>query len=80
LPKNFDSTVADEIISLSTAQARQAALALVAEEGVFAGTSSGATLWAATQLAARPENTGKLIVVLLPDTGERYLASTTLDG
>jgi cysteine synthase A len=80
LPKNFDSTVADEIISLNTAQARRAALALVAEEGVFAGTSSGATLWAATQLAARPENTGKLIVVLLPDTGERYLASTTRDG
>jgi cysteine synthase A len=80
LPKNFDGAVADEIISLSTAQARQAALALVAEEGVFAGVSSGAALWAATQVAARPESAGKLIVVLLPDTGERYLSSTTLEG
>ena len=80
LPKNFDGAVADEIISLSTVQARQAALALVAEEGVFAGISSGAALWAATQLAARTENAGKLIIVLLPDTGERYLASTKLDA
>jgi cysteine synthase len=80
LPKNFDGTVADEIISLSTAQARQSALALVAEEGVFAGVSSGAALWAATQLAGRSENAGKLIIALLPDTGERYLASTTAGG
>lgn len=78
LPKNFDGAIADEIISLSTAQARQSALALVAEEGVFAGVSSGAALWAATQLAGRMENAGKLIVVLLPDTGERYLASTAV--
>jgi cysteine synthase len=48
LPKNFDSAVVDEVIGLSTAQARRAALALVAEEGVFAGVSSGAVLWAAT--------------------------------
>jgi cysteine synthase len=76
LPKNFDDAVADEIISMSTAEARRTALALVAEEGVFAGVSSGAALYAATRLAARPENSGKLIVVLLPDTGERYLGST----
>jgi cysteine synthase A len=77
LPKNFDGTVADEVIPLTTAQAREAALALIAEEGVFAGISSGAALWAATQLAGRPENAGKLIVAVLPDTGERYLASAT---
>lgn len=76
LPKNVDIGVADEVIALSTAQARRTALELVAEEGVFAGTSSGAVLWAATQLAARAENTGKVIVAILPDTGERYLGST----
>ena len=80
LPKNFDNTIADEVIALSTGDARRAALALVAEEGIFAGVSSGAVLWAATQLAARPENEGKLIVAILPDTGERYLGSTTLGG
>jgi cysteine synthase A len=80
LPKNFDSAVVDEVIGLSTAQARRAALALVAEEGVFAGVSSGAVLWAATELASRPANAGKLIVAVLPDTGERYLASTVLEG
>jgi cysteine synthase len=78
LPKNFDRAVVDEVLALSTAQARRAALALVAEEGIFAGVSSGAVLWAATELAGRPENAGKLIVALLPDTGERYLASATI--
>lgn len=80
LPKNFDNCVADEAIALSTAQARRAALALVAEEGIFAGVSSGAVLWAATQLAGRPENAGKLIVAVLPDTGERYLGSTVVEA
>jgi cysteine synthase len=79
LPKNFDGAVVDEVIALSTAQARSAALALVAEEGVFAGVSSGAVLWAATELASRPANASKLIVAVLPDTGERYLASTVLE-
>ncbi|MGY5805497.1 PLP-dependent cysteine synthase family protein [Rhizobium sp. LEGMi12c] len=77
LPRNFDTTIADEIIALSTADARATARALAAEEGVFAGTSSGAVLWAATQLAARPENAGKVIVAILPDTGERYLSTST---
>lgn len=77
LPRNFDTTIADEVIPLSTAQARQAALELVAEEGIFAGVSSGAVLWAATQVAGRPENAGKLVVAVLPDTGERYLGSTS---
>jgi len=79
LPRNFDNAVADEVIPLSTAEARRTALALVAEEGIFAGVSSGAVLWAATQLASRPENAGKLIVAVLPDTGERYLASTAAE-
>jgi cysteine synthase len=78
LPKNFDGAIVDEAIALSTAQARRAALALALEEGVFAGVSSGAVLWAATELASRPANAGKLIVAVLPDTGERYLASTVV--
>jgi cysteine synthase len=79
LPKNFDSTIADEVIALTTAEARKTAREIIAEEGVFAGISSGAVLWAATQLAGRPENAGKLIVALLPDSGERYLGSTVID-
>lgn len=75
LPRNFDSGIADEVIALNTADARKVARELVAEEGIFAGTSSGAVLWAATRLAARPENLDKIIVAVLPDTGERYLTA-----
>lgn len=75
LPRNFDTGIADEVIALNTRDAKVAALALVAEEGIFAGISSGAALWAATRLAARRENAGKVIVVILPDLGERYLTS-----
>ena len=75
LPRNFDTTIADEVIALNTVDARATARALAAEEGIFAGTSSGAVLWVATQLATRPENTGKVIVAVLPDTGERYLSA-----
>jgi cysteine synthase len=80
LPRNYDSAVADEVINLTTAQARETAKALIAEEGIFAGVSSGAILWAATQLASRPENKGKLIVAVTCDTGERYLASGAASG
>jgi cysteine synthase A len=79
LPRNFDTTIADEVVSLNTVDARATAHALAREEGIFAGTSSGATLWVATQLAARPENAGKVIVAVLPDTGERYLSTLTED-
>lgn len=75
LPRNFDTAIADEVIALNTRDAKEAALALVAEEGIFAGISSGAALWAATRLAARRENAGKVIVAILPDLGERYLTS-----
>lgn len=76
LPRNFDTTIADEVIALDTADARKTAQALLAEEGIFAGTSSGAVVWAATQVAARPDNAGKVIVAILPDTGERYLTAS----
>jgi cysteine synthase A len=75
LPRNFDPTIADEVIALKTADARKTARELVAEEGIFAGTSSGAVLWVAARLAALPENVDKVIVAVLPDTGERYLTA-----
>ncbi len=79
LPRNFDTAIADEVIPLNTADARATARALAAEEGIFAGTSSGAVLWAATQLAVKPENAGKVIVAVLPDTGERYLSTASTE-
>ena len=77
LPRNYDTAIADEVIALDTADARKAAQALVAEEGIFVGTSSGAVLFAATELARRPQNAGKVIVAVLPDTGERYLTAAS---
>ncbi|WP_208292688.1 hypothetical protein [Naumannella halotolerans] len=65
------------MIALETADARTAAQALAAEEGLLIGTSAGAITWVATQLAQRPENAGKTIVAVLPDSGERYLAAGT---
>ncbi|MHA7985027.1 PLP-dependent cysteine synthase family protein [Rathayibacter sp. CAU 1779] len=77
LPENFDASVPDEIVALETQQAREAARALAREEGLLVGTSSGAALWVATELARRPENAGATIVVVFPDTGERYLSAGT---
>ena len=79
VPKNLDRTVCDEILTVSEAEAYGAARELVATEGLLCGITSGAALCAATILANRPEAAGKTIVVLLPDTGERYL-STALFG
>lgn len=74
LPKNFNRQMVDEIIAVETQEARQTALHLVRDEGVFVGVSSGAILHAATILAERTENAGKLIVAIMPDSGERYLS------
>lgn len=73
--KNYDATVVDEVISVSTADAIATSQELARTEGVNTGISSGAALAAAARLAARPENAGKNIVVILPDTGERYLST-----
>ncbi len=75
VPQTLNVSVLDEIIPVTTEQAYAAARKLAATEGVLAGISSGAALYAATKVAARPQNAGKQIVVLLPDTGERYLSS-----
>ena len=73
--KNYDASVIDEVVSVATADAIAASKELARTEGVNAGISSGAALAAAAVLAARPENAGKKIVVILPDTGERYLST-----
>ncbi len=75
VPKNYDPTVVDEVMTVDDDAAIAASRALARTEGVLAGISSGAALSAAMRLAKRPENEGKTIVALLPDTGERYLST-----
>ena len=75
IPKTLDTSVYDEIIKVSAADAGSTARAAAAKEGLLVGISSGAALWAALELSKRPEFAGRTIVVLLPDTGERYLST-----
>ena len=75
IPEVLDTYVYDEIIPVTEEDAYAAGRELGRREGILAGISSGAALWAAIKLAKRPENTGKNIVVLLPDTGDRYLST-----
>lgn len=79
VPEILNTAVIDEIMTASTEDAFTAARLLARREGILAGISSGAALWAGIELAGRDENAGKTIVVLLPDTGERYM-STALYG
>jgi cysteine synthase A len=75
IPKVLNRKIIDEIITVTNDDAGTTARRLAKEEGILAGISGGAALWAGLQLASRDENKGKLIVVLLPDTGERYLST-----
>jgi len=75
IPKNYDASVVDEVLQVSNDQAILTSRQLAQQEGLLVGISSGAATYAATVLAQRPENKGKNIVVLLPDTGERYLST-----
>ena len=75
VPDTLDQSVLDEVMPITDEEAFAAVRELVAEEGLFVGISSGAALAAATKLAKRPQFAGKRIVVLLPDTGERYLST-----
>lgn len=75
IPAIYDASVVDEVISVSDDEAIRGGRDLAATEGVLAGISSGAALYAARQLAVRPEFAGKMLVTLLPDTGERYLST-----
>ena len=75
VPGVLQSELIDEIIQVTNEAAGEAARQLAKQEGILAGISSGAALWAALEVARRPENAQKLIVVVLPDTGERYLST-----
>lgn len=75
IPETLDTAVYDEIITVTTENAFSAGRAIARSEGVLVGISSGAALWAATELAKRKENKGKTIAVILPDTGDRYLST-----
>ena len=75
VPETLDTKVYDEIITVENEDAFKTGRDIARSEGVLVGLSSGAAVWAATELAKRPENKGKTIVALLPDTGERYLST-----
>ena len=75
VPDVLDTSLYDEVITVQDTDAFATGRAIARAEGVLVGISSGAAAWAATQLANRPENAGKVIVAILPDTGERYLST-----
>ena len=75
VPETLNTSIYDEIITVENEDAFETGRLIARKEGVLVGISSGAAVWAAIQLAKRPENKGKTIVALLPDTGERYLST-----
>jgi cysteine synthase A len=79
VPKNLNLDVIDDVVTVSNDDAIQTAHRLALEEGILAGISTGANVWAALQVAARPENHGKLIVTIGCSTGERYLSTALAD-
>lgn len=79
IPKNYNASVIDEVFDVENDDAIRTSRELAKQEGLLVGISSGAAAYAATVIAARPENAGKRIVVLLPDTGERYLSTVLYD-
>ena len=79
VPETLNTSIYDEVIRVQNEDAFETGRKIVRSEGVLVGISSGAALWAAIQLAKRPENKGKTIVALLPDTGERYLSTPMFD-
>lgn len=79
VPDTFDRSVIDEIVQVENDDAIQIARFSAHIEGLFVGISSGASLWAAIEVAKKPENKGKTIVAILPDTGERYLSSVLFE-
>jgi len=79
IPDTLNTGILDEVITVANEDAYATTKALAGSDGLLVGISSGAAVFAATQLAKRPENKGKLIVALLPDTGERYLSTGVFD-
>jgi len=80
VPQVLKLELVDEIIKVTNDDAGATARRLAKEEGILAGISSGAATWAALEVAKRPENKGKLVVVILPDTGERYISTWLFQG
>lgn len=80
VPANFNAELIDEILPVKNEDVIQTARALSKKEGILAGFSGGANVWAAVELSKRKENEGKLIVAILPDCGERYLSSELYSG
>lgn len=80
VPEVLNTALYNEVVTVSTEQAFEAARALAQSEGILVGISSGAALSVALEAAQRPENEGKTIVAILPDTGERYLSTALFDG
>ncbi len=79
VPETLDTEIYDEIIKVSDEDAMETGREIARSEGFLAGISSGAAVWAAIRLAERPENKGKIIVALLPDSGERYLSTAMFE-
>lgn len=79
VPETLDTDVYDEVITITNNEAFETGRELAANDGLLVGISSGAAVAAAAKLAQRSENAGKNIVVILPDTGERYLSSAMFD-
>lgn len=79
IPSVLDTKLIDEVVRVSNDDAIAMSHRLTREEGIFAGFSSGAAVWAAVELAKRPENAGRMIVVILPSYGERYLSTSLFD-
>jgi cysteine synthase len=80
VPEVLNRTILDEIVTATDEQAFACAKRLAREEGIVAGISSGAALHAALAIASRPDSEGKMIVVILPDTGDRYITSPLFDS
>jgi cysteine synthase A len=80
VPENLDMSIVDQIEQVSNEEAIEFARRLTREEGILSGISCGAAVAVAARVAKRPENKGKTIVVVLPDSGERYLSTALFDG
>ena len=80
VPETLNTDIYDEVIKVTNEDAFETGRILAKKEGLLVGISSGAAVWAAQQLAKRPENKGKVIVAILPDTGERYLSTPMFTG